>query len=506
MKKNFLKFLYSLFNKTGVRIALYVAMIVVIFGIYGVFSDIHDSVLLIFGRILSIFQSEETLSVFFVGIFSIFVATLVRKFDYWLEESFKIEDDHHKIIHAYSGHPTDASQKEESFADKNGVFMSLKDIKFFGLRFLKNKEKDSYSKSYQTYKDEIDVFKEGTLYLPSLNVFANIKGDTNITFRDQNVAFEPPRYIIQNAAHLMAAHKHSKTSNNRTIRLNDFTYKNHTLTLDTMRSTYYHMLMTNRCMDFEFQEGLSLRKIYEYKKEITPLSESVFGNQIGINGLILTKDGYVLIEKRDHNKTTWKNKFAQSISLALKESELMLDENHTIGSSKDAAAENLKHVIAKTLKGNFGLTENDLAKTNMRTSFLGLARDLLEGGKPNLYFYVTADCPAEELAQRLAVNASKIDENAFQTDKLSSDYYLVPFKDLAINFNYVLKIDRRKCYWIKRRVHPRTNIFRCFLESLRRTFAVLLNPTLKRECGEALLVTLSYLELCKDRIEALQEQ
>ena len=303
------------------------------------------------------------------------------------------------------------------------------------------------------------------------------------------------------------AHRHSNTRNNDTIRLNDFNYIDKTLILNTQRSTYYHMLITNRCMDYDFPNGLSIRKLYEYDQQICPLHKSKFGNQIGINGLIITSDGYVLIEKRDHKKTTWKNKFAQSISLALKEDEVILNENGVIGNTCEDAAASLKHVIQKTIRKNFGLTsgEDYSQEFVLEKNFLGLARDLLEGGKPNLYFFVEVKYTAEAFAKRLKETAGSIEDGkAIGTEKLYSDYYLVKFSDIEINYNYVMNLDRKKAIKVERRVYPRVTLKTQVEDRIKHLLARIFRPKLQRECGEALLVSLSYLELCKDRIDSLK--
>lgn len=519
MKKKILKFVSRFFARPIVRVSIYIFSIILIFYFYGVFDSFNRSFVEVLRRILNVFTSEDTLSVFLAAIFSISLAKFIKRCDYYLEESMKIDDNHHKIISIYSGHEksdeTEILASGENYYNKNGSFMLLNSdhISVFSRRDLNNHVKDKYSKKYEDVQQDINDFDRGfgRLYLPSLNVFANIKGDTKLLFNDSKDVFQLPDFVMQNARNLLAAHKNSKRTNNSTVRLTDFSYSNGTLTLDTQRSMYFHMLITNRCMDYEFDEGLTVRTVYEYNKTVSPLNKSVFGNQIGINGLILSSDGYVLIEKRDHNKITWKNKFAQSISLALKVSDLKLGENATIGSSSEVANSKFKSIIEKTVKDNFGLIPDDYDEFCVENNFLGIARDLLEGGKPNMYFYLTTKCNAEELVQLLEKNAARsVPENGLkplQTSKLSSDYYLVPYEDLCINFNYSMKVNRRNsAYWIHRRIFPRETRINHFADRLRHKTERFFSPVIKRECGEAFLVTLSYLELCKNRIEAIKNK
>lgn len=503
MKKRVLKFLSKFFSKPLVKVGFYIFGILVILFISGVFEDFQTSL----DKIISILSAQETISVFLAGILSLGMAKLLKKCDYYLEESLKIDDDHHKIITKYSGHEKKEIEKDENYSNKTGVFMSISHIKTLSKKELKNKEKDIYSKAYKNNEQDIKNFKTGKLYLPSVNVFTNVKGDTRIVFKDSPDFHSLPSFVIEHADELLSAHKNSQKRNNNTIRLNDFYYDGKTLTLDTMRSTYYHMLITNRCMDYDFSNGLSIRDLYEYDKYISPLYKSKLGNQIGINGLIISKDGYILVEKRDHNKTTWKNKFAQSISLALKEDEVKLNKNKILGDTYKDANNNLKGIIEKTIKTNFALTPDEYEEFSLEKNFLGLARDVLEGGKPNLYFYVVTKYDAKELAKKLKENAGNADVNsALSTGKLASDFYLIPYSEIEINYNYVMNLDRKKAYKVYRKVYPRSKMRSYIWDRTKHTIALLFRPHLKRECGEALLATISYLEICEDRILPIKKE
>lgn len=520
LKKKILKFIRKCFDSTLAKIITYIILIFVIFYFFGVFTGFGQPVAEMLGRILTIFTSEDTLSVFLAGIISITIAIIVKQFDSYLEESSKISDNHHKVISTYSGHSkTDKSEilsGQENFCDKNGGFMALhaEHITVFSERELKNEVKDKYSKEYAVVQQDKEAFNHGNgkLYLPSLNVFSNVYGNTKILFNDSKEAHQLPDFVMENALKLLSAHKNSKRSNNGTVRLNDFFYnpKDKILSLDTQRSMYFHMLITNRCMDYEFDDGLTIRNVYEYRNKISPLNKSVFGNQIGINGLILSSDGYVLVEKRDHKKITWKNKYAQSISLALKVSDLNLGNNETIKPTIQDAARQFKGIIEKTVKDNFGLIPQDYNEFSIEDNFLGIARDLLEGGKPNMYFYLTTKHTGKELQNLLEENAARTQtENGIkplQTSKLSSDYYLIPYEDIRVNFNYAMKVDRRTSLWIRRRIHPRDTRFHSLCDRLRHSIGTVVAPQLMRECGEALLVTVAFLELCKGRIDAIKNK
>ncbi|MDE6293703.1 MAG: hypothetical protein K2L88_03675, partial [Clostridiales bacterium] len=362
---------------------------------------------------------------------------------------------------------------------------------------------------------DIDMYMNGRLQLPSVSVFANILGNTEVTFNDSTDMFELPRFVTENKLALMGAHKASSSRNNDTIRLNDIRFSDDKLVLDTCRTQYYDMLVTNRCMDYRLDDTVSIREMFEYGSKVSPLGKSQLANQIGINGLIFSKDGYLLLEKRGHNKTTWKNKFAQPISLAMKKSDVILESDGKIGALPSHADATFKKIILTTVKKNFGLAETDLIGFDLSKNLLGIARDLLEGGKPNLYFYVIANYNSDELVSIIQNKSKKFAEvthpksnqkcdealPALTTDKLDSDFYLVPLKDIFIDYGYNLKLKARKIKRVKREYYPRVSRLTQATDGFGFRCSRAFNGSLKRECGEALLACLYYANLCRERIE-----
>lgn len=506
MKKKFLKFLKELFDNPWAKFAGYVLLVIIILGFYGIF-DGDLSTKIIFRKIGGIITSEETLSVILAAILSLCFTRFLKNCDKYLEESYKVNDDHHAIINMYNGHEKKWLYSKKNISDKVGAYMSLVNLDYSKSDNLKPDIKDRFSGEYEKQNKAIQRFKDGILFLPTVNVFANVEGNTEIIFNDKRDIYQLTDFMIENATNLLAAHENSIKSNNSTVRLTDFHYdeEKKCLTLDTQRSTYFHMLMTNRCMDYEVFDGVSIRTAYEYNNFISELSQSQLSNQIGINGLVLTSDGYALIEKRDHRKTTWKNKFAQSISLALKTRDLKIG-NSIIEPTYEDANEKLANVIYKSLNSNFGLEKKDFQGFELKDNFLGIARDLLEGGKPNFYFYIETVFGADELCERLRQSAMNTGKGALSKQKLSSDYYIVPFDDLKIDFQYALTLNRANCYWPRRHIYPRSNWARSAVSAIRHKVLLNVKPKFTRECGEALLVTISYLELCRERIGIFQKK
>ena len=286
-------------------------------------------------------------------------------------------------------------------------------------------------------------------------------GRASVVFTDTPRQAELPTFVRENALRLLEAHSSSAIRNSVTIRLSDVTYDEAagTLTLKTERSQYFYMLVTNRCMDYQLGDGLSVREVFEFRKTVSPLSESRLGNQIGINGLVFTRDGYLLLEKRGKKKATWKDKYAQPISLAMKESDILEElKDGRLGDTPEAAEKVFRRIVLKTIRSNYGLTEKDILPFTLAGNFFGVARDLLEGGKPNLYFYVVADMDAvtfrktmEERTRRAAEHPDEKGLPKLSADKLDSEYFLVDYRKIAVDFGYRLTLSARDMLRIRRK-------------------------------------------------------
>lgn len=469
-------------------------------------------------RLVVLFTSDEAVSVFVTALGSalvIFVVDLVRNRN---EEYFKLNDDKRGIAHHYETHMkiTEATPKKQF--DMVGANLYIR--KTCDDKPRRNPFHDKFSAEYKHYEQDKKDYAESRLVLPNVSLYTNIGGKVDVTIEDSNHRYELPEFLVNCATDLIAAHKHSSARNNTTIRLDNVRYDAQAdrLTLCTGRSTYYQMLLTNRCMDYSLERGITVREVYEYGKQISPLGESSMCNQIGINGLIITQDGYLLIEKRSHLKTTWKNKFAQPISLAMKEADIasLLYDRYDANGQPNANAGVLREecqnqvfgrIVQSTVLKNFGIT-CDMYTFDMSTNFLGVARDLVEGGKPNLYFYIVVNLTAKELRkhiQEFSARDSKREvgnqtTKPLTSDKLDSDYYLVRYADMYVDFDYALNIKYKNTLWVRRALRPRATGLYVLWDIASHFAGYSSRFKYRREVGDALLGCLAYLESAHDRI------
>lgn len=452
--------------------------------------------------------NSSVMSAILVAAGTLILARLLFRYKIFTEESLKTEPDHHKIVCKYNKYSTAILDQSADFFSLDGISMSLFNVVKGGKK-PENPYKDDYSDEYKARQKDIEYFLNGRLFLPSVSVFANILGDTTLKFDDSTDYVPLPEFMNENVIDLLKAHETSNFSNNVTVRLDDLEYSDNVLTLKTHRSQYFDMLITNRCMDYKLSGGVTLREMFESNSTVSKLKDSKLGNQIGINGLIFTEDGYVLLEKRGRKKTVWKNKFAQPISLALKEKDL---KDGKIGKEFSDAEENLRRVILKTINKNFGLTENEINGFTLKNNFLGIARDLLEGGKPNMYFYVIVNMTAEELSAFLEDKMRRASEcgnkptqeknlPSVSLDKLDSAFYLVKYDDIFVDYDYTATLKARDVIRIKRKFYPRVSRADERAEGAKYRKLKARDGSIKRECGEALLACMYYANVCSDRIK-----
>lgn len=467
-----------------------------------------------YSTVLSFLRDKLSFSVFIGMIVSLIYSLIVSYSQKKEEESYKTEFDQRKIIRKYDGHKRVEVTQDKNYYNNVGSFMELHHLNQTGKEKLHPEEKDIYSSEYKKQLKEIEHFSQENPYLliPSLDLYCNVNQNTVLKSIDHTETHELPKFVVQSSLALLQAHKHSKKSNSETIRLDNCYFNgDNELTLETSRSTYYHMLVTNRCMDYKLTDGMTIRDIYEYHSFISPLSISKLGNQIGVNGLIITKDNYLLIEHRSLQKTTWKDKFAQPISLALKFDDIFSKEEQEridIRLTNDNIEKKLLAVIKKTIKNNFSMIEGiDYEKLEFKKIFMGLARDLLEGGKPNLYFIVKSNDTAAELTKKIQRYSSYTSADPtceervpLKEGKLDNQFYFVPYSDIKLTFDYEFTMKRGTTIVLKRQFAPR------YPKGEKNTDEITyLKKGLKKECGQALLCSLSYLEILAPNVLTKEE-
>ena len=196
--------------------------------------------------------------------------------------------------------------------------------------------------------------------------------------------FQLDDFVANNYVELFNAHTRSAIENSVTIRLDDFKLTDeNTYTFYLSRSTYYNHLVTNRVIDFQLDDHLTLRQIYDFGPFVMPLNKSKMSNHIGINGLVFLNDGHLIVPRRRNDSIISKNKVTSSIAVKF---------NFQKGKQpyEKITTEHLfKNCILEALDTRLHLKDEYIETSeNIQIEFLGLGSNIYEGGKPQMYFAV----------------------------------------------------------------------------------------------------------------------
>lgn len=266
--------------------------------------------------------------------------------------------------------------------------------------------------------------------------------------------FELDPYIKSHCDILLEAHAMSKTLDSVTVRLRKFdkpTPENGmTATIYSARSSYLAHLLTNRALDYLIDDDLTIRKLYENDKKLRPLHRSALSNHFGINALVFLKKvisdkdakeelynekGWLLLPHRSHDASIAKNSLTASIATRLKMENTDIFPNEYDDILKE---EYIRHgCVEDSLQGAIWVTDEwiaaqkeksqDAKRKFMKINFLGLSRDIYEGGKPTLFYAVYLDVTLEEYeAGRALWDEKKAMEKAQQLEEKAAHREPVP--------------------------------------------------------------------------------
>ncbi len=192
---------------------------------------------------------------------------------------------------------------------------------------------------------------------------------------------------------IFRAHRGCFLRNYPTLRLADFAVRPvgdgaTELRFETMRSTYFNHLVTNRAMDFVIDDVVSVRSLFEYGPLLKPLRTSDLSNHIGINAIVYLSDGTMLYKQRSGTATISKGMLTSSIAMKID-----LDEPARPLSAYDLLVAPVRQGLIDRLgiydkRTSTPGRRQPLPLDEMDIYLLGVGRNVYEGGKPHLYYAV----------------------------------------------------------------------------------------------------------------------
>lgn len=207
---------------------------------------------------------------------------------------------------------------------------------------------------------------------------------------------------------LFSAHSTSNVYNNTNIRVDDWGIEKNEFVLHTSRTTYFNSLVTNRAMDYKLSNGITMRDLFECGPSIHPLSDSVLSDHLGFNGFVISSDGYIVLVKRSGNVSIGKRTVGDSIGGSLKVKYALNHGCFTV--------EGLVNGIVREIKDELSIDAGDLETLIPERNIIAAYRDLVEGGKPQLFIVIKAKISRERIQNQFDDTVQQSDNSKLERD------------------------------------------------------------------------------------------
>lgn len=153
------------------------------------------------------------------------------------------------------------------------------------------------------------------------------------------------------------------------------------------QAEYFDYVKTNMAMDFPDPMDGCLRDEVHPHGRLEPLDQSGLANHTGISGLVFSNDGKMIIQKRGPQVFTNPNQLCPGYSGVLNANDL----RQSLGRREHATLNEVN--VLRELHEELGVSRRQI--TNR--CFMGLSRELLRGGKPELFYAVDVQMSASEI-------------------------------------------------------------------------------------------------------------
>lgn len=203
-------------------------------------------------------------------------------------------------------------------------------------------------------------------------------------------------------------------TNGENLRLWKLEYHNGMYTFYTQPVYYKTYLHTNMVMDYAKKGNQTLREQVHKDGKLDSFEESKLANHLGFNVLLFTPAGYLVLPLRSKKVSYAPSEFGASISGAV--------------SANDVSDGKLIDKLSIIREGieELGLKRTDIVHESI--SFLGLTRELIRGGKPELFFSMETTLTRDEIMSRWTNAEDKWENKSLQFYDFSENV-LQPFKE-----------------------------------------------------------------------------
>lgn len=334
--------------------ALTVVCGIVVFLIIKKYSDIDKN-----GIDLGVLLSMIIMAVLTIMVF------LMRKIMLsWLEDSGKLTEDYEELTKAY-----------------NADFVVYKNSGTLENNFSRRKYK-----KYFNQECKFPIICDKKFYEDSQI------SDFCIEDKPKKI-YRLPQLIEDNFDEIMKAHSASEKYNQLCVRVDKWRMEKEKFVMHTSRTTYYDTLVTNRAMDFKWKNGMTVRERYFFGPFIPELKHSVLSNHLGCNGFIETADGYISLVKRTGTTTVAKHVYGGSFGMVPKIRHMVEPDKQKL--KDDGILRSVKEEICE----KYNLSGEEMER--MMGHVVAAYRDIVEGGKPQLLFYIKLNVSKDDIKERL---------------------------------------------------------------------------------------------------------
>jgi hypothetical protein len=215
----------------------------------------------------------------------------------------------------------------------------------------------------------------------------------NIFIESNYINFIPTKDVIEHTDEVYYhydnyLHLHKTYHEGQLARLNFIKYSDKNIILNFSPVSYEIICRTNLCMDAkENKDSKSLREVLHDNDKLEPLQDSQLGNALGVNFILFTADGTLVIPLRSDVVVVRPNQLSPSSSG---------DINYSDVFGGDRKLESV-HLFRESIEE---LNVYDEHIKNNHIQFLGLTRELVRGGKPDLYFAAGTNLTKREYIER----------------------------------------------------------------------------------------------------------
>jgi len=220
--------------------------------------------------------------------------------------------------------------------------------------------------------------------------------------------------------------------NRPTLRLSGIDKNADRIILHVQNAEYHDYIRTNLLLDLcHDQQGQTLRSIAHGNKMLQAIGNSDFADTLGIGILLLTSDGYLVLQHRSPGVLACPRCLGMSVSGTFAPEHLKFRDNvldMIIGGEQSWEDD-------FTITPGPMFTETDLKKDDIeRIDLLGITRDLIRGGQPSMIFLAISELSRSSITEHYKRASEKYETAALEF--VQADHVLPDKRQMITKDNF----------------------------------------------------------------------